>query len=100
MHVRARGALAHAMASITETAKCLRLLGNERRLRIVVAAAQHPHAVHELCALLHCSQAATSKHLRRLYECGMVEREQVGPEAVYRTQRKHPFVALILRTLS
>lgn len=86
-------------SNIKAVNQCLRALGNERRLRIVSALTRGPWNVTDLSTLLRCSLAATSRHLLRLKDCGMVEREQRSMEASYTLVRTHPFIRVVLPML-
>lgn len=91
--------MATTPSSIKTVNQCLRALGNERRLKIIVALTRSQQNVNDLSDLLGCSLAATSRHLLRLKDCGMVEREQRSMGASYSLVRNHPFIRVVLPML-
>jgi len=53
-------------------------LGDETRLRIVALLGERPRSVGDLAAALGLSEPTVSHHLKKLTECGLINREQQG----------------------
>lgn len=67
-----------------QAARVLRLLSHRTRLRIVLALAQGPATVSEVCDHLGISQSNASHHLSILRNTGLVRDEREGQFVVYR----------------
>lgn len=67
-----------------QAARVLRLLSHRTRLRIVLALAQGPATVSEVCDHLEISQSNASHHLAILRNTGLVRDEREGQFVVYR----------------
>jgi DNA-binding transcriptional ArsR family regulator len=66
-----------------------RLLGDSRRLRVLLACRQKPRSVTEIACAVGCSMALASHHLRLLRMGNLVEANRVGRQAYYRLADTH-----------
>lgn len=74
-----------------ELTKCLKALANERRLKIISILAKHePLIINDIADRLGLSLKSTSKHIQKLSDCGIVERNQRSSQVYCRLSRKHP----------
>ncbi|KKU49271.1 hypothetical protein A3H10_04230 [Candidatus Uhrbacteria bacterium RIFCSPLOWO2_12_FULL_46_10] len=67
-----------------QLSKLFRVLGNERRLRILTLLERGPRTVDSIAENLKLSVKSTSKHLLRLEEAGLVGREAKGRYVYYK----------------
>lgn len=74
----------YATEKIVRLARCLRLLAEPNRLKLVHCLGGGWCAVGELVRLTGLSQTNVSFHLRLLREAGVVERRRQGPFVLYR----------------
>ena len=80
--------------------KCLKAVANERRVRILQLLLRSPRMrVGDVASAIRLSMKSTSKHLLKLAECDLVEREQVSLDVIYRVNRQHPLIQSILKHL-
>lgn len=74
-----------------ELTKCLKALANERRLKIISILVKHePLIINDIAERLGLSLKSTSKHIQKLSDCGIVERNQRSSQVYCRLGRKHP----------
>ena len=67
-----------------ELEKTLKVFANKRRLEIVALLMEHRKLpLNDIRRALRLSYRSTSKHIRRMYECNIVEREFVHGEIHY-----------------
>ena len=59
-----------------KTAKILKALANERRLKILEIASRSPRTMMDVSEQLNLSFRSTSKHLQKLAEAGLIVSEQ------------------------
>jgi ArsR family transcriptional regulator len=87
-----------------ELSALLRAAGEETRLRILALLAIGELSVGELAHALHQSQPRISRHLRLLYESGLVTRRPEGAWVFYRLVDRpspaHPILGAVLAALS
>ena len=69
---------------VAVAARVLGLLSHPKRLNLVLALAQGPATVSELCEHLGMSQSSASHHLGILRNTGLVQDEREGQWVVYR----------------
>jgi ArsR family transcriptional regulator len=74
---------------VAETAKLLRLLGDESRVRLLALLAQEPLTVAELVRVTRLAQSRVSTHLGRLREAGLVRDRPAGASTVYAFDDAH-----------
>ena len=72
-----------ARQSTVVKAKIFRGFADPSRLSILEVLRSGSLTVNELVHMTHLSQTNVSNHLRRLYECGLVDREPVGRQVRY-----------------
>ena len=72
-----------ASSSAIET-KALRALGDENRMRIVLALKDHELCVCQLIELLGLAPSTVSKHLQGLKDAGIVDARKIGRWIYYR----------------
>jgi len=58
-------------------------MADPRRILIIYALAKEPHTVNDLAEEIGISQPATSRHLRTLRDCGLVNTVRIGPSVEY-----------------
>ena len=81
-----------------ELTKCLKALANERRVRIAKLLLRTPRMrVGDIASAIKLSIKSTSKHLLKLAECGIVEREQVSLDVMCSIHRNHSLVQALLK---
>ncbi len=68
---------------VAQTARLLRLLGDESRVRLLALLAQEPLSVAELVRVTRLAQSRVSTHLGRLREAGLVRDRPAGASSVY-----------------
>lgn len=87
-----------------ETARLLKVLGDETRLRMVHLLREGELCVCDLMELLSLSQPNASRHLNRLREAGLVSCERRAQWMYYRlhleTFARSPFLAALLEEVS
>ena len=67
--------------------RIFKALADETRRDIIVALADRPMPVHEVSARFDMSRPAVSKHLKVLWEAGLVRARRSGRENVYELDR-------------
>ena len=70
-------------------ASIFRLLGDEGRLRLVVACIDTPQTVTQLAAIASMSQPLTSHHLRQLREARILKSTRAGKQVLYELDDHH-----------
>jgi ArsR family transcriptional regulator len=63
---------------ITRTEKLLKVLADEKRLRILKLLQKHPCCVCELAAVLGVTQPSISRHLNKLCSVGLLSSKKMG----------------------
>ncbi len=66
--------------------KCLNVLGNELRVKIIELLKQKPLTVQEICEKLNREQSAVSHSLQQLRKCRFVDYRKKGKEREYYLQ--------------
>ena len=66
-----------------------RLLGDPRRLGVLLACRRKPRSVTDVASAVGCSMALASHHLRLLRMGNLVEANRVGRQAYYRLADTH-----------
>ncbi len=80
--------------------KCLKALANERRLRILKELDRSDAlTINTIAQRIKLSLKSTSKHLQKLTDCDLVEREQKSLLVWCRLNRHHPLVRSIITHL-
>ncbi len=74
---------------IASLAHLFHLLGDEGRIRLVLACMGGPVAVSDLSAVTGMSQSLTSHHLRHLREARILRSERQGKQVLYRLDDHH-----------
>ena len=69
---------------IESVARRFRVLGEPQRLRILQILERAPKNVSDVAARLGVSQPNVSRHLRALFEAGLITRRRSGASTVYR----------------
>ena len=90
------------MLSLDEIVGLLKASGEPTRLRLLALLAEGDLSVKDLTAILHQSQPRISRHLKLLYESGLVERLPEGAWVYYcltRDKAKGGLIAAALRHL-
>ena len=90
------------MLSLDEIVGLLKASGEPTRLRLLALLAEGDLSVKDLTAILHQSQPRISRHLKLLYESGLVERLPEGAWVYYcltRDEAKGDLIAAALRHL-
>lgn len=83
-----------------ELTRCLRALGNERRMRAVQElAVSPPLTVEAIARRIKLSYKSTARHMAILEQCGVVERTRMSLEVYYRVNRRHPAMCFALSQL-
>ncbi len=83
-----------------EFTKCLKAIANERRVRMLQLLLRSPRMrVGDIASAIRLSLKSTSKHLLKLAECDLVDREQVSLDVLYRVNRRHLLIESILKHL-
>lgn len=78
--------------------KCLKALANERRLKIISILAKHePLIINDIAERLGLSLKSTSKHIQKLSDCGIVERNQISSQVYCRLSHRHPVFRSLAR---
>jgi ArsR family transcriptional regulator, lead/cadmium/zinc/bismuth-responsive transcriptional repressor len=72
-----------------DLSEMFRLLGDPRRLDVLLICRQKPRSVTEVASAAGCSMALASHHLRLLRMGNLVEAERVGRQAYYRLADTH-----------
>ncbi len=76
-----------------ETVKCLKALANARRVRILQELLRAPSlTVGDIASRIKLSYKSTSKHVLKLAECDLVERDQRSLEVYCSINRRHPII--------
>ena len=73
----------------SELSGMFRLLGDSRRLGVLLACRQKQRSVTEVAGAVGCSMALASHHLRLLRMGNLVEARRVGRQAFYRLADTH-----------
>ena len=73
----------------TTLAKIFRLIGDEGRLRMVVACLEEPRAVCCLAEIAGLSQSLTSHHLRALRDMRILKAQKQGRQVFYELDDDH-----------
>ncbi|WP_316860134.1 metalloregulator ArsR/SmtB family transcription factor [uncultured Cohaesibacter sp.] len=90
------------MLTLDEMVGLLKASGEPTRLRLLALLAEGDLSVKDLTAILHQSQPRISRHLKLLYESGLVERLPEGAWVYYcltRDESKGDLIAATLRDL-
>ncbi len=74
---------------LDEVADVFRLLSEVVRLRMMQLLAEGSATVGEVAAALEIAQPTASKHLKQLYDGGLVTRTMRGTKAIYRLSDNH-----------
>ena len=83
-----------------ELAKCMKAFANERRLLILrELTRREPLTIHTLAKRINLSLKSTSKHIQKLVECDLIEREQKSSFVWCRLNRKHGMLQSFLSHL-
>jgi DNA-binding transcriptional ArsR family regulator len=75
--------------SVVQLADLFHLLGDQTRLRIVLACVDAPIAVSEIASSLQLSSSLVSHHLRLLRAARIVKSERQGKQVFYTTADAH-----------
>ena len=78
-----------APATAAELAEVFRLMGDQNRLRIIVACTQGPICVSDIAAELDLEQSLVSHHLRLLRATRIVRAERRGRQMYYSVADDH-----------
>lgn len=73
----------HSPEALADIAALLKALGDATRLKIMQLLHRGEHTVGEIVAQMNCSQANVSKHLRVLYNAGVVALRKEGTSVWY-----------------
>lgn len=73
----------HSPEALEGVADLLKAMGDATRLKIMQLLHQGEHTVGEIVAQMNCSQANVSKHLRVLYNAGVVALRKEGSSVWY-----------------
>jgi DNA-binding transcriptional ArsR family regulator len=76
-------------ASIAQLADLFRLLGDNTRLRIVLACLDEPVAVNDIASRLDLSASLVSHHLRLLRAARVVKADRQGKQIFYSAADQH-----------
>jgi DNA-binding transcriptional ArsR family regulator len=77
--------------------KCLKAFANGRRLWLLEELLRSRElTVSELARRIQLSHKSTSKHLQKLAECDLIDRDQRSSEVYCRPNRQHPLLRAIL----
>ena len=83
-----------------ELTKCLKALANERRIRILRELVRSRECtVGGLARRIKLSYKSTSKHLLKLAECNLIDRDQRSLEVYCRLNRSHVVLHPLLNHL-
>jgi len=75
--------------AVAQLADLFHLLGDQTRLRIVLACVEAPIAVSEIASSLQLSSSLVSHHLRLLRAARIVKSERQGKQVFYTTADAH-----------
>ncbi len=70
--------------TVDEKAKFFRALGDETRLKIVRYLLDNEYCACEFHSMVDRDQTTVSRHLKSLVEAGILDRERIGRNIVYR----------------
>lgn len=95
------GGLDMAKAVDPQLTKCLKALANGRRLRLLQELLRARElTVGDLSGRIKLSYRSTSKHLLKLAECDLIDRDQRSSEVHCSVNRQHPLLRAVLPHLS
>lgn len=77
------------IAKATELAEIFRLMGDQSRLRIIVACTRGPICVSDMASQLELEQSLVSHHLRLLRAARIVRAERRGKQIFYSVADDH-----------
>ncbi len=72
---------------ISKLARCLGVLSNEKRLRIILLLFEKELNVGKIAELLSMPQSSVSLHLEKLAECSWVDRRRKGKNVYYKIDK-------------
>lgn len=67
----------------------LKLVSDESRLKILFILSKSNVSVNEICSLTSLSQPNVSKHLKKLYEFEILDKQEVGKEVYFKLNREY-----------
>jgi ArsR family transcriptional regulator, arsenate/arsenite/antimonite-responsive transcriptional repressor len=83
-----------------EREKILKAFANRRRLAILAYLKKDEANVSDIASVISLSVRSTSKHLGVLFNAGVIEKEQRGPEMFYRiAEDLHEITRSILKLI-
>ncbi len=74
---------------VTKASKIFSLLGDESRMKIVLALSCGELCVYHICEITGAKQSATSQHLRKLKDNNVVKSRKLGNQVLYSLADKH-----------
>ncbi len=75
--------------NVKDASKIFSLLGDENRMKIVLALSNGELCVYHLCDIIGLKQSATSQHLRKLKDANIVKCKKNGNEVIYSLYDNH-----------
>lgn len=82
--------------SVNNVSKIFSLLGDASRMKIVLSLMEGELCVYHICQITGAKQSATSQHLRKLKDSGIIKSRKEGNQVLYSLKDGH--VKTIIKT--